>query len=89
MAVNAVLLEFVTRLAPEARVFTLDTGVLFPETYAAWREAEERYGITVESWRGEWVDGLWAVDLERCCGMRKRTGRRTAWGCFYLVIILT
>ena len=49
---SAVLLELVTRLAPEARVFTLDTGVLFPETYAAWRAAEERYGITVESWRG-------------------------------------
>ena len=68
---SAVLLELVTRVAPEARVFTLDTGVLFPETYAAWRQAEERYGITVESWRGEWVDGLWAVDPERCCKMRK------------------
>jgi phosphoadenosine phosphosulfate reductase len=68
---SAVLLELVTRLAPEARVFTLDTGVLFPETYAAWREAEERYGITVEAWRGEWVDGLWVVDPERCCRMRK------------------
>ncbi len=59
---SAVLLELVTRLALEARVFTLDTGVLFPETYAAWRAAEERYGIKVEAWRGEWVDGLWAVD---------------------------
>lgn len=68
---SAVLLELVTRLAPEARVFTLDTGVLFPETYAAWREAEERYGITVQSWRGEWIDGLWAVEPERCCRMRK------------------
>jgi phosphoadenosine phosphosulfate reductase len=68
---SAVLLELVTRLAPGARVFTLDTGVLFPETYAAWRAAEDRYGITVEAWRGEWVDGLWAVDPESCCRMRK------------------
>ena len=68
---SAVLLDLVTRLAPDARVFTLDTGALFPETYAAWRAAEERYGITVESWRGEWVDGLWAVDPQRCCFMRK------------------
>jgi phosphoadenosine phosphosulfate reductase len=68
---SAVLLELMTRLAPEARVFTLDTGVLFPETYGAWRAAEERYGITVEAWRGEWVDGLWAIDPDRCCGMRK------------------
>lgn len=68
---SAVLLELVTRLAPNARVFTLDTGVLFPETYAAWRAAEERYGITVEAWRGQWVDGLWSVDPEGCCRMRK------------------
>lgn len=68
---SAVLLELMSRHAPQARVFTLDTGVLFPETYAAWRAAEERYGITVEAWRGEWVDGLWAVDPGRCCAMRK------------------
>jgi len=68
---SAVLLDLVTRLAPDARVFTLDTGVLFPETYSIWRVAEERYGITVESWRGEWVDGLWAVDPDRCCSLRK------------------
>jgi phosphoadenosine phosphosulfate reductase len=68
---SAVLLELVMRHAPQARVFTLDTGVLFPETYAAWRAAEKRYGITVEAWRGQWVERLWAVDPERCCGMRK------------------
>lgn len=68
---SAVLLELVRRHAPQARVFTLDTGVLFPETYATWRAAEERYGITVEAWRGEWVDGLWAVDPGRCCRLRK------------------
>jgi phosphoadenosine phosphosulfate reductase len=68
---SAVLVDLVTRLAPEARIFTLDTGVLFPETYATWREVEERYGIVVESWRGEWVDGLWATDPARCCALRK------------------
>lgn len=68
---SAVLIDLVARLAPDARIFTLDTGVLFPETYATWRTVEERYGIVIESWRGEWVDGLWALDGDRCCAMRK------------------
>jgi phosphoadenosine phosphosulfate reductase len=68
---SAVLIDLVTRLAPEARIFTLDTGVLFPQTYATWRAVEERYGIVIESWRGEWVDGLWGVNPDRCCSMRK------------------
>ena len=29
-------------------MFTIDTGVLFPETYAAWRAIERHYGIRVE-----------------------------------------
>ena len=43
------LVDLVRRHAPAARIFTLDTGVLFEETYATWRAVEERYGITVES----------------------------------------
>ena len=35
-------------IVPDARVFTIDTGVLFPETYATWRELEQRYGVKVE-----------------------------------------
>ncbi len=27
-------------IVPDARVFTIDTGVLFPETYKTWRELE-------------------------------------------------
>src|SRR5687768_525804 len=68
---SAVLVDLVHRLAPGARIFTLDTGVLFEETYATWRAVEERYGITVEAYRGEWIDGLWAEDPDRCCRLRK------------------
>ena len=46
---TAVLVDLVRRHAPGARIFTLDTGVLFEETYATWRKVEERYGIAVES----------------------------------------
>ena len=34
--------------SPTARVFTIDTGVLFPETYETWRKVEDRYGLRVE-----------------------------------------
>ena len=45
---ESVLIDMLARIEPAARVFTIDTGVLFPETYAAWREIESRYGIRVE-----------------------------------------
>jgi phosphoadenosine phosphosulfate reductase len=68
---EAVLLDLLFELEPDARVFALDTGVLFPETYDVWRAVEERYGTVIEPWRGEWVDGLWAEDPGRCCHLRK------------------
>jgi phosphoadenosine phosphosulfate reductase len=67
----SVIVDMLLKIAPDARIFTLDTGVLFPETYETWRRVEERYGIEVEAFRGEWVDGLWARDPDACCGMRK------------------
>jgi phosphoadenosine phosphosulfate reductase len=66
-----VIVDMILRIEPNARVFTLDTGVLFPETYETWRRVEERYGVKIESFRGERVDGLWARDPDACCGMRK------------------
>jgi phosphoadenosine phosphosulfate reductase len=68
---TAVLVDLVQRLAPGTRIFTLDTGVLFEETYATWRRVEQRYGITIERYEGEQIEGLWATDPDACCGMRK------------------
>jgi phosphoadenosine phosphosulfate reductase len=68
---TGVLVALAPNPAPAARVFTLDTGVLFDETYETWRRVEERYGITVEAYRGDWVPGLWATDPDRCCFLRK------------------
>jgi phosphoadenosine phosphosulfate reductase len=67
----SVILDMLLRIEPEVRVFTLDTGVLFPETYETWRRVEQHYGIEVEAYRGEWIEGLWARDGDACCGMRK------------------
>ncbi|HET8587792.1 MAG TPA: phosphoadenylyl-sulfate reductase [Candidatus Limnocylindria bacterium] len=67
----AVIVDMLLRIEPQARIFTLDTGVLFPETYDTWRRVEAHYGIEIEAYRGRWVDGLWASDPDACCGMRK------------------
>jgi phosphoadenosine phosphosulfate reductase len=45
---ESVLLDMLMRIEPAARVFCLDTHVLFPETYATWREFEQRWGVAVE-----------------------------------------
>jgi phosphoadenosine phosphosulfate reductase len=67
----SVILDMLVKIEPSARFFVLDTGVLFPETYDTWRRVEEHYGITIDRYAGEWIDGLWARDPDACCGMRK------------------
>jgi phosphoadenosine phosphosulfate reductase len=67
---EAVLLDILLRLEPTARVFTIDTGVLFAETRATWRNVEERYGITIEVFEATRPDGVpWTA--EHCCSERK------------------
>jgi phosphoadenosine phosphosulfate reductase len=63
---ESVLLDELLRIAPDARVVTIDTGVLFPETLATWRAFEERYGVNVEV---EDATGPWS--LEHCCSDAK------------------
>ena len=64
---ESVLIDELVKLAPDARIVTIDTGVLFPETLATWRAFEERFGIDVqiEDARGAWTGP------EHCCGERK------------------
>ncbi len=47
-AEDVVLLDMLVRIRPDARVFTLDTGRLHPETYAVMERCRERYGISLE-----------------------------------------
>jgi phosphoadenosine phosphosulfate reductase len=67
----SVILDMLLAIEPQARVFTLDTGVLFPETYETWRRIEQRYRVEIDVYRGDWIDGLWQRDPDACCGMRK------------------
>jgi phosphoadenosine phosphosulfate reductase len=58
------------KLEPSARVFTIDTGVLFPETYRTWRELELRYGVQVEIFDAE-REGDEPWNGVECCSARK------------------
>ncbi len=83
---SSVIMDMLLRIEPEARFFTLDTGLLFPESYAIWRELERHYGINVDVYQGMSLarqadrhgDELWSRDPDRCCGIRKVAPLRSA-----------
>ncbi len=75
-----VLIDIATRLRSDVRVFTLDTGLFFPETYELINEVEQRYGIeiervkpalTVDEQAAKHGPSLWLESPDRCCQMRK------------------
>jgi phosphoadenosine phosphosulfate reductase len=63
---ESVLVDELVQLAPDVRVVTIDTGVLFPETLATWRAYEERFGVHIEV---EEAYGPWSETI--CCGEAK------------------
>src|SRR5690349_20324057 len=46
-AEGCVIIDLIARNRLPIDIFTLDTGLLFPETYALWRALEAKYGITI------------------------------------------
>lgn len=75
-----VLLDMLVKIRKDARIFVIDTGLLFKETYALKEKAEKRYGISLEVYsspvsleRMEEEHGpeLWKTDPDRCCAIRK------------------
>jgi len=78
-AEGCVIIDLIAREQLPIDVFTLDTGVLFPETYALWKALEAKYGITI---RGvapvQVIDQLWQSDPDRCCDLRKVQPLRAA-----------
>jgi phosphoadenosine phosphosulfate reductase len=63
---ESVLVDELVRVAPDVRIVTIDTGVLFPETLSTWRAFEERFGIDVKV---EEALGQWSA--ANCCGDAK------------------
>jgi phosphoadenosine phosphosulfate reductase len=66
---ESVLIDMLMAIEPRARVFTIDTGALFPETYEVWRRLEDRYKLAVEVFDASSMNGPWGP--ENCCGPRK------------------
>jgi phosphoadenosine phosphosulfate reductase len=79
-AEGCVLIDLVARYRLPIDVFTLDTGLLFPETYELWTTLEARYGVTIRAVRPAQTveeqaaahgDLLWRREPSRCCDLRK------------------
>lgn len=79
-AEGMVLIDMASRIFPDFRVFTLDTGFFFPETYELMQRVELRYKIRIERCTPALTpkaqqrihgDALWRRDPDRCCDLRK------------------
>ncbi len=79
-AEGCVLIDLIARAEIPIEIFTLDTGLLFPETYALWAALEHAYDITIRAVKPALtVDqqaaaegpALWRRDPDRCCDQRK------------------
>ena len=66
---ESVLVLMLLAACPDARVFTIDTGVLFGETLQTWKRFEDRFGLRVEVIDASSPDQPWT--LERCCSEAK------------------
>jgi phosphoadenosine phosphosulfate reductase len=73
---ESVLIDMLMSIEPGARVFTIDTGVLFPQTYDVWRQIEARYGLTIEVMDATSSNGPWTT--AHCCSDRKVAGLENA-----------
>lgn len=88
---GCVLIDVIGRHGLAVDVFTLDTGLLFPETYDLWRRLEARYGITIrgvkpahdiEEQAAHHGPELWTRAPDRCCELRKMVPLREELGRF-------
>ena len=86
-AEGCALIDLIGRHRLPIDVFTLDTGLLFAETYELWRRLEQRYGIQIRSVQPgltleqqERAHGarLWETNPDRCCEIRKVLPLRAA-----------
>jgi len=94
-AEDVVLVDMIARQGLPIQLLSIDTAVLFRETYALWSRLETRYGITIGGIRSEFIpdagptapeiDRLWERDPDGCCAarkvapLRKALSTRQAW----------
>jgi phosphoadenosine phosphosulfate reductase len=66
---ESVLIHMMSEIEPQARIFTIDTGVLFPETLQTWKRFEDRFGMNIEVLDARSPDQPWTVT--NCCSSAK------------------
>ena len=66
---ESVLVHMLSATCPDARVFTIDTGVLFPETLETWKRFEDRFGMNIEIVDARSPGEPWTAT--NCCGQTK------------------
>jgi phosphoadenosine phosphosulfate reductase len=83
---DAVLVDVVSRSAPQVDVIFLDTQYHFPETLVTLDVVRQRYPVKVDVRRADRpLDDLWRTDTDACCAARKvvpldeALANRTAW----------
>ena len=75
----SVIMDLLVRIEPAVHFFTLDTGLLFRETYETWDRVENHYGIEIDRQAGislaeqsnRYGERLWERDPDLCCEERK------------------
>jgi phosphoadenosine phosphosulfate reductase len=71
---ESVLAHMLYAIAPDAKLFTIDTGVLFPETLLTWKQFEDRWPeLQVEAIDASNPAGVPWTRLN-CCGQAKVDG---------------
>lgn len=93
-AEDCLLVDVIARARLPIELFTLDTGYLFPETYALWRQLEQRYGVAIRPVTSDPATTApvvlgapppWEQDPDACCDarkvrpLRKELSRHLAW----------
>ncbi len=80
-----VLIDMLAEIDAKIPVYYLDTGLLFPETYALIDRTRQRYGIepiaahpslSVEEQATLFGPALWSRDPDSCCEIRKLAPQR-------------
>lgn len=79
-AEGCILIDMVARITKGARIFYLDTDLLFPETYELRDQLEARYDIrfervatplSLDAQAAAFGERLWEREPDRCCQLRK------------------
>lgn len=81
---DQLITALIAAAAAPVKIFTLDTGRLFPETYQVWKETEERFNLKIDCYfpearsvssyvAEEGINGFYnsVASRQRCCGIRK------------------